>query len=264
MKCATKIASVAVFIMGVIACATTPVTNRKALNFIPDEQMQSMGAQAFQEFQKTEKESRNAQLKEVVERVGRRIANASGADFEWEFEVFDNPKTVNAFCLPGGKIGVYTGLLPIAKNEAGLAAILGHEVAHATARHAAERMSQGLILQAGLTATDISLANSRYRGGILAALGVGAQFGVLLPYSRMHESEADRIGLEYMARAGYDPREAAALWDRMAAQGSAHPPEFLATHPNPSKRADEIRNSLGGVLILYEQSQKQPAQEISF
>lgn len=158
------------------ACATTPISNRKQLNFIPDSQLNTMGVQAYQEILKKEKISSDQNLQNIVERVGQRIAAASGEKYDWKFTVIDQPKTVNAFCLPGGKVAVYTGIIPIAKNEAGLAAIMGHEVAHATAHHGGERMSQGLVLQAGLTATDFAMGDSKTKGILLAAIGAGAQF----------------------------------------------------------------------------------------
>lgn len=239
-------------------CTSTPVTQRRALSLVPESQMAELGAQAFAEMKSASPQLSNSLAREQIVRVGRRVATASGANYTWEFEVFDDPKTVNAFCLPGGKIGVYTGLLPVAKNEAGLAAVLAHEVAHATAHHARERLSQTLIVQLGLTATDMSLGGNRNRGAILAALGVGAQLGVLLPYSRLHESEADKIGLRYMAQAGYDPSEAVSLWQRMAAQGGLNPPAFLSTHPDPASRAIALAAELQAVTSLYSQSEKQP------
>jgi predicted Zn-dependent protease len=242
------------------ACVTTPETHRKQVNFVPDSQMNAMGAEAFTEMLKTEKISSDAKLTAAVVDVGRRIATASGKNYQWEFKLFDS-KDVNAFCLPGGKVGVYTGLLPVAKTNAGLAAVLGHEVAHAILRHGAERMSQQLLLTGGLIAVDAAMRNSEQRGLIMGALGLGAQFGVMLPYSRKHESEADEVGLTYMAKAGYDPREAVALWQRMAQQGS-RPPEILSTHPDPANRARIIERDLPSVMPYYDKSQKVPTEPI--
>jgi predicted Zn-dependent protease len=152
--------------------------------------------------------------------------------------------------------------MPVAVNEAAIAAIMGHEVAHATARHGAERMSQVLAIQTGLVALDAAaLKNSKYRGPLMAALGVGTQFGVLMPFSRMHESEADKIGLQYMARAGYDPAEAPELWKRMAKAGG-RVPEFMSTHPDPGRREADLRSQLPSVLPVYEKSEKQPTKAI--
>lgn len=243
------------------ACVTTPVTNRQALNLVPDVQMNALGVQSYKEVLAKEKISKDSRLNEIVTRIGKRIAVASGANFDWEFAVIDNDKTVNAFCLPGGKIAVYTGILPVAANEAALAAVMGHEVAHATARHGAERMSQAVVAQIGLGALDGVLADSRYRGLAMGALGLGAQFGVLLPYSRLHESEADKIGLLYMAKAGYDPKEAAGLWQRMAASGG-RVPEFMSTHPDPLKRSKELEKQAILVQPEYAASERQPSQAL--
>ena len=192
-----------------------------------------------------------------MQKVGRRIAavaNLPGA--QWEFVVFDS-KEANAFCLPGGKVGVYTGILQVTKNEAGLATVIGHEVAHAVARHGGERISQALLLQTGesLLGKAISTADPKIQTATLLAYGVGATVGVQLPYSRLQESEADHIGLIYMARAGYDPREAIAFWQRFAeynrAQGSANVPTFLRTHPLDEKRIEQMKVWLPEALSQY-------------
>lgn len=252
------------FAVGIIAatalhCVSTPVTGRMSLQLMPEAQMNAMGAQAYKEMRVKTPKTSNAALRSVVERVGKRIALASGKNYAWEFEVFDEPKTVNAFCLPGGKIAFYTGIFPVAANEAGVAAVMGHEVAHAVAGHGNERISQTLIVQLGLSAAEISLANSKHRSTIYAGLALGAQFGILLPYSRAHESEADLIGLRYMAEAGYDPSEAPLLWERMARSGAGRVPEFMSTHPDPLNRAVKLRASLGNVQALYAKSDKQPS-----
>lgn len=244
-----------------VACVTTPVTNRQAINLVSDAQMTQLGLQAWREVLAKEKVSRDPRLNEIITRVGRRIAAASGENYDWEFVVIDSPKTVNAFCLPGGKIAVYTGILPVAKNEAALAAVMGHEVAHATARHGAERMSQGLVAQFGMQVVDGAMKDSRYRGLAVGALGLGAQFGVLLPYSRLHEAEADKIGLLYMAKAGYDPAEAPALWLRMAGEGQ-RVPEFASTHPDPLKRAKLLEKSIPDVMPAWTASERQPTRPI--
>ena len=241
----------------IIACATAPVSNRSQFNFIPESQMNAMGVEAYQEILQKDKISTDQNLQGLVTRIGNRIAIASGEKYDWKFIVIDDPKTVNAFCLPGGKVAVYSGILPIAKNEAGLAAIMGHEVAHATAHHGGERMSQGLIVQAGLTAADFAMGDSKSKGLLLAAVGAGAKFGVLLPFSRTHESEADRIGLHYMARAGYDPIEAAELWRRMAKAGGSQPPEFMSTHPSNDSRIYHLTEQADEVHGEYEKSDKQ-------
>jgi metalloendopeptidase OMA1, mitochondrial len=229
------------------------------LILVPEGQMNAMGEQSFKEILDKEKVSTNTKLNEIVSRIGKRIADASGKDFAWEFKVFEDDEMINAFCLPGGKVGVYTGMIKVAQNEAALAAVIGHEVAHATLRHGNERVSQAVALEAGLSIASLSFENAKHRQIIMAGLGLGAQVGVLLPYSRRHETEADTVGLRYMAKAGYDPREAPRLWERMAQLGG-NGPEFLSTHPNPSRRAKELEAQLEEVQELYESSSKQPSR----
>ena len=231
-------------------------SNSSGLRLLSESQMNKMGQESFLDIKRKTKISKDRDLKQKIQRIGGRIARASGKAYDWEFELFDEPKTVNAFCLPGGKIGVYTGIIPVAKNEAGLAAILGHEIAHATLSHGNERVSQGLIASIGLAAVEAVLGDSQNRNLILGGLGIGSQFGILLPFSRSHESAADRVGTEYMALAGYDPREAPNLWIRMAGEGGRQP-EFLSTHPDPIKRSKALEQNLGSFLPLYERSEKQ-------
>ncbi len=240
-----------------VACVTVPGSNRRAINFMPDGQMNSLGLQAYQDVLKTEKKSKNFRMTAVVREIGNKIARASGEKFKWEFNLIDSNK-INAFCLPGGKVAVYTGILKVAQNTAGLAAIMGHEVAHAVARHGGERMSHGVLAQAGLAGASLSLSNNKYRGAILGALGVGAQVGVMLPFSRSHETEADVLGMQYMAKAGYNPIEASHFWTRMNKGGSAGP-EFMSTHPNPVNRANALRKMASSSKIrnLYARSRKQ-------
>lgn len=245
-----------------VQCVSTPVTQRMSLQLIPEAQMNRMGEQAYSEMRAKTPKSNNAAIREVINRVGQRIADASGKKYSWEFEVFDEAKTVNAFCLPGGKIAFYTGILPIAQNEAGLAAIMGHEVAHAVAGHGNERISQSLIVQMGLTAADVSLRDSRYKKLIYGGLALGVQFGVLLPYSRSHETEADIIGLRYMAQAGYEPAESVSLWERMGRAGGGRMPEFMSTHPNPENRAAKLKSAIPEVLALYNASERQPSKPL--
>lgn len=246
--------SAAALAIGVAACVTSPETGRSQLSLVSDSQMNSLGAQAYQEMLAKSKISHNSTLNSEVSSIGRRIAQASGVDYEWQFSVIDEPQTINAFCLPGGKVAVYTGIVPVAKNNAGLAAVMGHEVAHATLRHSAERMSQQLVMQMGLSVASISFSGSKNRDAIAGLLGIGTQFGVVLPFSRYHESEADRVGLEYMAKAGYDPREAVALWERMGSVGGSRPPELLSTHPDPARRAKELGKHMAEAMALYQAS----------
>jgi predicted Zn-dependent protease len=190
---------------------------------------------------------------EPVEQVGRRIAAVSDRpSYHWRFVVLADPREANAFALPGGKVAVYTGLFPVAHNTEGLAVVLGHEIAHVLARHGAERMSQGLLAQLGGTVLAAVLGSSPDGDRALAAYGLGAQVGVLLPYSRTQESEADHIGLLLMARAGYDPNAAIAFWRRMErAASSGGPPEFLSTHPSRGTREEQIRVWLPEAMALY-------------
>lgn len=213
-----------------------------------------MGLSAFQEVLKKEKLSHDLAENELVTRVGSRIAAATGrTDYKWEFKVVEDDKQINAFCLPGGKVVVYTGLLPVARDEAGLAAVIGHEVAHAIARHGAERLSQELVVQGVTLAAALSTDDANKRNLYVGLLGAGAAVGVLLPYSRLHESEADRMGLIYMAKAGYDPHAALELWHRMAeaGRGKAKPPEFLSTHPADQTRIRQIESWLPEAMTYY-------------
>ena len=200
-----------------------------------------MGLTAFQQMKKEVPVSKDEASAAMVARAGQRIsAVAPLPNAQWEFVLFES-KQPNAFCLPGGKVAVYTGIMEVAQNEAGLAAIMGHEIAHAIARHGAERMTQVLLVNMGLSVADVSLKNTQYRDLILAAIGAGATVGVLLPYSRKHETEADHIGTVYMAKAGYDPNEAVALWERFAEAQQANVPAFLSTHPPSLERAEALR-----------------------
>jgi predicted Zn-dependent protease len=229
-------------------CATVPETGRSQLLLFPDSQLNRLGVDAYQEILKKEKVSKDPEANALVRRVGERIAAASGKDYEWEYTVIDDPKMVNAFCLPGGKIAVYTGILPVTRDDAGLAVVMGHEVAHATARHGAERMSQGALAQAVAAGGGLALGGGDPQKTklIVGALGAGASVGYILPFNRRQESEADRIGLRYMARAGYEPEAAIPFWERMgqAAQGKSRPPEFLSTHPSGETRIRQIREWL--------------------
>lgn len=243
--------------VALIACDKT-ATGRRQLNLVSDDEMNQMGEEAYQDLLSQSTLSSNQRLTNEVLEVGRRIAAASGANFDWEIALIEDGQ-VNAFCLPGGKIGVYTGIIPVAQNNAALAAVLGHEVGHAVLKHSAERMSEQMLLQAGLALTNISFADSAYKNIIAAAMGVAAEYGVELPFSRYEESEADSVGLTYMAKAGYDPREAIALWDRMGQLDNGdRPPEILSDHPDPANRAKALSNQLPAALDLYNASEQQP------
>jgi len=236
------------------ACAKTPYTQRSQLMLISQAEENQLGIDAFQQVLSEEKVSRDPTLQQTVDRIGRRIANKAGRDdFQWQFVVLDNDKTVNAFALPGGKVAVYTGMFPVARTEGGLAAVMAHEVGHVLARHGGERLSQGLVAQMGATAVQAGMAGSNPAvvQGVMTAYGLGANVGVLLPYSRLQESEADRIGLILMAEAGYDPREAVHLWERMAREDGGRPPEFLSTHPSPAQRIQDLNQQMPNALGRY-------------
>ncbi|WP_205229939.1 M48 family metallopeptidase [Azospira oryzae] len=235
------------------ACQTVPLTGRSQLLLLGEGEEVRMGLRSYEDILKKEKISDDPALNAQLQRVGKRIAAATGKNYQWEFKVVENDKAINAFCLPGGKVAVYTGILPLTRDDAGLAAVVGHEVAHAIARHGGERMSQQMLV-AGLTAAVVvSASDSRKANMYAGLLGAGAAVGYLLPYSRLQESEADRMGLIYMAKAGYDPHAALALWQRMAEESKrgGKPPEFLSTHPADSTRIRQIQQWLPEAMGYY-------------
>jgi Zn-dependent protease with chaperone function len=240
------------------ACATVPYTGRRQLAIVSAEQERELGATAYAAKLREGRVAKDQALQAVVEDVGRRLAAvADRPDWQWEFTVFDDPNEVNAWALPGGKVGVYTGILPIAADEAGLATILGHEVAHAIAHHGAERAGQDTLLGVLGTGVGVAAAVAGIDGrSAMDLFGLGADVGVLLPFSRSQEAEADEIGLILMARAGYDPRAAVALWERMAraasTTGGASGLAFLATHPSHGSRVAHLRAVLPRALAYYD------------
>jgi len=235
---------------GAVACATVPFTNRRQLVLVSPGEEAALGAQAFKETVREHRVVTGTRDSKLVADVGRRLAAVSGrTDFQWEFALLEG-KDVNAFCLPGGKTAVFTALLPVAKDTNGLAVVMGHEIAHAIARHGAERMSQGAVVELGGAA--VGAVAGPYGGAAAVAYGLGTQLGVMLPFSRSHEQEADTIGLMLMARAGYDPRGALAFWDRMEAQSSgSSPSEFLSTHPSYGTRRSLIAEEMPEALQYY-------------
>jgi metalloendopeptidase OMA1, mitochondrial len=246
---------IALILLGAVACQTVPITGRSQFVLVPEGTEVQMGLESFQQILGKSKISTDPRLNEQVTRVGRRIAEATGrSDYQWEFKVIEDAQ-VNAFCLPGGKVAVYTGILPVTRDDAGLAAVLGHEVAHAVARHGGERLSQQMAAQ-GLTlaATQALLGGSDPAIGQLvgAALGAGVSIGVLMPFSRAQESEADHLGLIYMAEAGYHPGAARDLWVRMGeASKGRQQLEFLSTHPLPATRIAQIEGWIPEALKHY-------------
>jgi len=239
-----------------LGCVTTPVTERWSLVLIPFDQEVKLGEEAYAEILKKEKLSLDGQLITIVERVGKQIAAVSPMpNLKWEFKLIESEQK-NAFALPGGKVAIYTGILPVCANEAGLAAVMGHEIAHAIARHGAQRMSQSLIITGLLAATSVSLSNNENQKEIMGALGVGTNVGLVLPFSRSNESEADEIGLELMAKAGYDPHEAERFWGRFSKmKGGESPPEILSTHPADTTRIEDIRRLLPKSNKIYAENQ---------
>lgn len=260
----------------VAACAVNPYTERWQLLLLPQQYEIDLGVQAYDQVLsdphiRVSEESREV---EPVKRVAARVIEAAkkskyretADQFAWEVTVIKDDKTINAFALPGGKIAVYTGLFPVVKDEAGLAVVIGHEVTHALARHGTERMSQGLVAQLLLSAAAAGLQlkglGPESSNAVMQALGLGAQVGVLLPFSREHESEADHIGIILAAQAGYDPREAIHVWERMEQAGKAGPPEFLSTHPSHGTRITQLQEWMPEALAYYEQVPHAPVTQL--
>lgn len=248
-----KIIYISTIAIIISSCAKVPITGRKQVKLLPDSEVLTMSFQQYNEFLSTSKVISTGSDAAMVQNVGTRISQSvkqvlksKGLEhnlegFKWEFHLVDNPEP-NAFCMPGGKVIVYTGILKYTKTEEGLAVVLGHEVAHAVAKHGNERMSQELLASTGYMALDLALSNepTETRNLLMTAAGAGATVGILLPYSRTHESEADRLGLIFMAAAGYNPEEAVAFWKRMSSQGPSVP-EFLSTHPSDATRIENIQ-----------------------
>jgi predicted Zn-dependent protease len=238
----------------VVACATVPYTQRSQLVLLSESEEMKLGADAYQEVLAKEKVVRDPQVVGLVTEVGDRIARvANKPEYRWQFTVIDDPKQANAFALPGGKVAVYTGIFPVARDTAGLATVVGHEIAHAIARHGAERMSQGVVAQVAGTGLAVSLGNQApaTRNAVMQAFGLGVQVGALMPFGRGQESEADHIGMILMAKAGYDPAAALGLWRRFEAGGSSGPPEFLSTHPSYGTRVQQLEKWLPEAQSYY-------------
>lgn len=241
-------------VLGIVlfACATSPL-GRKQLILLPDSQMDQLGAQSFAELKRGQSISRDASVNAYVQCVSKPLLAVSGSALpaeRWEIVVF-NEDSANAFALPGGKIGVHTGLLKVATTPGQLAAVIGHEIGHVLARHGNERVSESLVAQGGLAVLGEAMKSKGGRQEIFALMGLGVQFGILLPHSRTQERESDRIGLEMMARAGFDPVEAIELWKNMEKASNGGPPEFLSTHPSQASRMEELSRDQARVKPLF-------------
>ena len=246
------------------SCATVPVTGRRQLSLVPNSEILPLSYDQYQQVLKENKLSDNKEWSAMIKNVGRKIQGAveqymkqKGLSdqldgYAWEFNLIES-ETVNAWCMPGGKVAFYTGIMPICKDEKGVAVVMGHEIAHAIANHGRERMSEGLVAQLGLSSLSAALGQNptMTQQLLLQSVGVGTQLG-MLAFSRTHESEADQIGLIFMAMAGYDPHEAPKFWERMEAQSSGQrPPEFLSTHPHPDTRIADLKKQIPEAMKYY-------------
>ena len=251
-------------IVGFLLCACQRVvgTGRSQLNILSHSQEQSLGQEAFETAIADATIVRAGSDADMVQRVGERILRSARrlypsnpADrYDWTFVLIEDDR-INAWAAPGGKVAIYTGLLDVTRDEDGLAVVMGHEVAHVLARHSAEQVSQALLMEGAITAGTSALGDMEpaTRETVMRAMGVGAQYGVALPFSRLHEAEADEIGLFLPAGACYAPRAAIGVWERMASSGGSRPPEFLSTHPDPYSRLDALRQLMPGAMAIYEQ-----------
>ncbi len=248
-------------------CKTSPYTGRKQLHLFSESQMNEMGAQAYVEMTSSSsvKLITDATYFGPLQEVGGAIAQAANKpSFKWEFKLIDDPETVNAWCLPGGKIAFYTAIYPVLVDTNGMAIVMGHEVMHALLEHGNERMSQSTFANGILAASSIALSSNQYHDQIIGLIGAGATIGVLLPYSRKHESEADEQGLYLAAKAGYDPEAGIQVWERMAKLSEgARPPEFLSTHPDPRNRIKNMQKWMPKAKQLYAQSQRKTNRKLA-
>ncbi len=263
-----KILSLLLISVLFIGCATVPVTGRKQLSLFPNSEILPLSFSSYQDVLKESKLSTNLKDVAMVKKVGLRIEKAVETfmaqhklsdelkGYAWEFNLIED-KTVNAWCMPGGKVAVYTGILPVCQGDNGLAVVLGHEIAHAIANHGRERMSQALLQQLGGVALAVAVQNKPEETQAIFnnAYALGSTFGAILPYSRLQESEADKLGLVFMAMAGYDPHEAPKFWERMSkVTAGQEPPEFLSTHPSNEHRIQEIKDYIPKAMKYYKPS----------
>lgn len=255
----------------IYSCATVPLTGRRQMKLLPESDLVAMSLTSYSSFLDSSQVVKAGANRTMVTNAGMRISKAVEAylsttadsaeikNYQWEFNLVDDP-TVNAWCMPGGKVVFYSGILPICESETGVAVVMGHEIAHAIARHGNERMSHGLVQQLGGVALSVAVKDKPEETQQLfqLAYGTGTQLGVMLPFSRKHESEADHMGIMFMAMAGYNPEEAPLFWERMNALSSgARPPEFLSTHPNPTKRSGDLKKDMPEALEYYEAWKKE-------
>ena len=259
-----KTISILVLAILLSSCSSVLLTGRKQLLLVSDAEVLTSSFQSYKQFIDSVPASKDKVNTALVKKVGKNMSTvvenylkstgleAEIANFAWEFNLVKDT-SVNAFCMPGGKVVVFEGILPITKNETGLAVVMGHEIAHAIAKHSNERMSQQMLLQYGATFTDVLLVDkpAATRNTINTIYGIGAQYGVMLPYSRKHEYEADRLGLIFLAMAGYNPNESISFWERMAAKGSNTPLEFMSTHPSDANRIAKLKELLPEAMQYY-------------
>lgn len=264
MKKYSIFAALTLLIFVMAACSKVPLTGRKQFSLIPDGSINSMSAQEYQTFLSKNKVISSGAEATMVKTVGQRVAQAvqtymtqnKAGDrvkgFKWEFNLVEG-KEVNAWCMPGGKVAVYTGIMPVVKDETGLAVVMGHEIAHAVAEHGNERMTQGLVQQLGALGLAVALKDkpAQTQEMFMQAYGVGSSVAVMLPFSRKQESEADKLGLIFMAMAGYDPNQSVAFWERMSKAGGAAPPEILSTHPSNATRISDLKKFMPTALKYY-------------
>jgi len=269
MKLASKVLlSIVIFSLISQACSVVPLTGRKQLNLMPESEMISMSLTNYTDFMKVNPPSSDKKNSDLVKAVGSDISAAVIKYFQdnnmsdrlngynWEFNLVKNDSTPNAWCMPGGKVVVYSGILHYTQDKNGLAVVLSHEIAHAVARHGNERMSQEMIAQFGSVALNeiIKEKPEQTKSIFNSAYGLGSQFGVMLPYSRDHELEADKLGLIFMAMAGYDPQTAVGFWERMSSMGGQKPPEFMSTHPSDASRIAKIKAAMPEVMTYYKKN----------
>jgi metalloendopeptidase OMA1, mitochondrial len=255
-----------VLVLGAVisGCYTVPETGRSTVNFLPESMLSEQAAMAFTSLKEQAKVSKSPVKVQRVQRIGNRILQVAlpGSKMppinQWEFQVFEDDAMINAFAMPGGKVAVYTGIMNLAKTDDELAAIIGHEIAHVAARHGNERMSQSLMIAGGGLAVGYAVKDQdpTTQEAVLLAYGIGATLGAQLPYSRLHENEADEIGLLYMARAGYDPRAAITFWEKMRQVGGGEPPQFLSTHPSHGTRIERLNKMMPRALAEYERARQ--------